>query len=279
MENNKGIVNFAKKIMTGINRFWHKGFFAKLLVIFVVLGCVNGIYSVKKNISDTIEKSNIHKQTYIWPNTELSGLITKPEWENGIILIDNESELRVEIYDRSENDFNSYIDLCKEKGFVEKHNSTSYGSSKRYDAENNLGFRLSVEYYIEDGYFDKDSMIIHVQVPNVEKEKNDKENEVNNPNKETNSSKEMIDGMRKSFVEAMNSYEDFFDEYIEFMEEYNNSTDTLSMLNDYSEFMEKYADTMEKMSALEDDNLNDKELAYYIKVTGRINEKLLTILE
>ena len=41
--------------------------------------------------------------------------------------------------------------------------------------------------------------------------------------------------------------------------------------------MTQYADTMQKFTALEDDEMNDAEAAYYIEVNARISAKLATV--
>lgn len=85
----------------------------------------------------------------------------------------------------------------------------------------------------------------------------------------------LADGMRPEFKEALDSYETFFDEYCDFMKKYNESPDDLSLLTEYTEYMTRYLDTMDKMNKLNDGELNDEELKYYLQVTNRINEKLL----
>ncbi|MCD8012906.1 MAG: hypothetical protein LUG99_06990 [Lachnospiraceae bacterium] len=86
---------------------------------------------------------------------------------------------------------------------------------------------------------------------------------------------EMIDGMRTEFKEAMDEYEAFFDEYCEFMEEYKENPTDADLLSSYSSIMTQYAETMESKNALGEEELNDAELAYYIEVTARIEEKLI----
>lgn len=92
---------------------------------------------------------------------------------------------------------------------------------------------------------------------------------------EENDTASNSNGIRPEFKEALDSYEAFFDEYIAFMKKYSTSDDIMSMLTDYVNYLTQYAETMEKMSALESDDLSPAELAYYIEVTTRINEKLL----
>lgn len=89
-----------------------------------------------------------------------------------------------------------------------------------------------------------------------------------------------INGMRPEFKKTMDSYETFFDEYVAFMRKYTeNTANALTMLDDYTKFMTQYADAMEKMEALGEEDLNDAELKYYLEVTGRINQKLLSVVQ
>ncbi len=85
------------------------------------------------------------------------------------------------------------------------------------------------------------------------------------------------DEIRPEFKEVLDSYEAFFDEYCEFMKKYKDSPDDISLLGDYAEYMEQYSETMEKISELENEDMNDAELKYYLEVTNRIQEKMLDV--
>ena len=90
----------------------------------------------------------------------------------------------------------------------------------------------------------------------------------------------LVDGMRPEFKESMDSYEAFFDEYIAFMKKYSeNPNNVVSMLGEYTKFMTKYTEAMEKMDAIGEEELNAEELKYYIDVTGRINKKLVDVMQ
>ena len=49
------------------------------------------------------------------------------------------------------------------------------------------------------------------------------------------------------------------------------------MLTEYAKVMSQYADIAKKFEQWEDGDLNDTELAYYLQVQARVNEKLLSI--
>jgi len=84
-------------------------------------------------------------------------------------------------------------------------------------------------------------------------------------------------GVTPEFKAAMDSYEAFFDEYVEFMKKYSNSDDQLSMMNDYLSYLERYSEVMEKLDAIDEDQLSDADMAYYIEVNARIEKKLLEV--
>jgi len=80
-----------------------------------------------------------------------------------------------------------------------------------------------------------------------------------------------------SFKETMDSYEQFFDEYVEFMQTYQGSDDVAGMLSDYSDMLARYTETMKSLDAIDTSSLSAADYAYYIEVTGRISQKLLTV--
>ena len=86
-----------------------------------------------------------------------------------------------------------------------------------------------------------------------------------------------VDGIRPEFKKALDSYEDFFDEYCDFMKKFNESPDDLTLLGEYTEYLTQYAETMDKMNELDNGEMNDAEMKYYIEVTTRINTKLLDV--
>lgn len=90
-------------------------------------------------------------------------------------------------------------------------------------------------------------------------------------------SAELVDGMRPEVKEALDDYEAFMNEYCDFMEKYSTSDDQGSMLGDYTQFMLKYAEAMESIDKVNESDLNDIELAYYIEVTARIEKRLLQV--
>ena len=83
--------------------------------------------------------------------------------------------------------------------------------------------------------------------------------------------------MRKEFKDAIDSYEKFMDEYVAFMKKYKENPNDINLLSDYSKYMSKYSDMCSKFNKLGSENMNSAEIAYYIDVQTRVNQKLLEV--
>lgn len=237
-----------------------------------------------KSISIDLEGPKV-KGEISWPEIGLAALIPEPDSGVGSIESDSSDMFNVYIGETSLEDYKTYITQCIEVGF-----DVDYDSGEKYfHAKNKDGIDVDIDY---EGF---NTMHIIVRTPYETEEETtatslpeatDKPIVTSTPsatssseNKEDTetSGNNLVDGMRPEFKEAMDSYEDFFDEYCNFMKKYSESSDDLSLLADYTNYMSKYADTMAKLDALENEDLNDAEMKYYIEVMNRINEKLLDV--
>ena len=84
-------------------------------------------------------------------------------------------------------------------------------------------------------------------------------------------------GIRPEFKELMDSYEKFIDEYCTFMQGYMSGNLSTDMMLEYLTILAQYADFAEKIDGVDESELTDEELAYYIGVTARVSQKLLKI--
>ena len=93
---------------------------------------------------------------------------------------------------------------------------------------------------------------------------------------ETTEGSSLIKGVTPEFKAQMDAYEAFFDEYIAFMSSYSSdNADTSGMFLQYMDMLGKYAECMSAMESIDQDELSEADLAYYIEVTMRIEAKLL----
>ncbi len=82
-----------------------------------------------------------------------------------------------------------------------------------------------------------------------------------------------------SVRETLDEYEEFMNEYIAFMQSYNNASpdQSLQMLDDYLELMTEYAEFVESIDNLDTSSMTVEDYAYYIEVTTRVSQNLLSI--
>ena len=236
--------------------------------------------------------------TIKWPNSTLAKMLPAPKSTTGLIDNDSSKWLKVYIGDTTQEQYESYVSSCQEKGFTENYdNGTDYKNRPYYRAENSEGYRLELEYHKEDEANDyhplKDTMTIELQTPR-EKEtepKTEKPTEKptqkptqapakeseNSESKQESKSDTDSGSVSPSFKETMDSYETFFDSYIEFMNKYKENPSDLTLLSEYADYMSKYSDCMSKLSAIDTKNLSAADLAYYTEVHARILKKIANV--
>lgn len=270
----------------------------------VLAGCLlaASVFSLsgcgKAEKSKTEEDSAYYSSSFStikWPNSTLAKMLPAPKSTTGLIDNDSSKWLKVYIGDTTQEQYESYVSSCQEKGFTENYdNGTDYKNRPYYRAENSEGYRLELEYHKEDETNDyhplKDTMTIELQTPR-EKEtepKTEKPTEkptqkptqapakVSESSESKQESKSDTDSgsVSPTFKETMDSYETFFDSYIEFMNKYKENPSDLSLLSEYADYMSKYSDYMSKLSAIDTKNLSAADLAYYTEVHARILKKI-----
>lgn len=203
-----------------------------------------------------------------WPENGLGGMLPAPTSTIGRIERDDSDYFSAMVGNTSLDDFSSYIKECEKAGF-----NVDYSKSEGYfSAKNEDNYKVYVKYV---GF---NVVEITVEIIDEKNNKIDIENNEDETTSEKQDDSEYVDGMRPEFKEAMDSYEEFMNEYVSFMKKYANSDGTdLSMLSDYATFMSKYAEFVEDFEKWEDEEMNDAEMAYYIQVQNRVNQKLLEV--
>ena len=85
--------------------------------------------------------------------------------------------------------------------------------------------------------------------------------------------------IRPEVKEFLDAYEACMDEYVEFMQKYLNAdpTSMVSMMGDYYSILARYTEFAEKIDAFDESELTNAELAYYLEVTNRVSQKLLSV--
>lgn len=191
-----------------------------------------------------------------WPVTGIAATLPAPPSTSGMIETDNSSSFVVYIGDMPIDSLLEYINLCSESGYnVDYDKRETY-----YKAFNSDGTKLVLTYM---GFYTVRIELYAAKNSNTES---------NNQN-----ATESTDTIGADFKAAMDDYEAFFDEYIEFMKSYKDNPSDVTLALKSVEMATAYAENMEKLENLDTSSLNDAELAYYLEVTNRITQKLLSI--
>ena len=82
-------------------------------------------------------------------------------------------------------------------------------------------------------------------------------------------------GLGNDFKEMMDSYESFMDKYIEVLQKMNADPTNMDILSDYYSLLTEYTNWADKIEKLDESELTDEELKYYMEVTGRVSQKMI----
>lgn len=248
-----------KNIIKKISIMW-------VLTIFLLVGC-----GKQSDISES------KFSEFKWPDSEIAKLLPVPKSNFGEIEHETSSSFHIYVGKTTKEDFNAYVDSCKEKGFTSDYSS----SDNSYSADNTEGYHLSLDYYEDSWDYEEPHMSISIWERSEDNESDESSTDNISPNTQTPEEKSSNDGttddksdkLSPEFKEAMDSYEAFIDEYCVFMKKYKNAKDPSDLLSDYTEYMAQYSEMMKKMNALKEE-LSSDELAYYLEVSARITKKL-----
>lgn len=272
--------------------FFKRGWFI-LILIFVAIGvirCGNNKNATEKRVE------------YRWPDSELASMIPKPDSKYGKVSMESESSFLIDIYDISSDQYEDYIDACKNSGFTVDYNKFD----GFYSADNEAGYSLNLSYDGDDEELSislfapaDDQNISEKDINNddtlsVDNDKDTEQSETADDDKqeedeyesteaseaeasEESNDSELIDGMRPEFKEAMDSYEAFYEEYCEVVKQYSNNPSDLALLGKYTELMSKAIEVDEKFKAWDEKEMNAAEAKYYIEVSGRISKKMIEV--
>ena len=250
-----------QKQKRGFGAFWRKNKRNKALVIIAALILIGIVRSIIGGIGSPDFDSN---ETYDWPTNDMAQMLPEPEGDITYVSTTDGESLSADVT-CSVDQYKTFVDGCKEKGFDKKQDVSQYEDSYDYSAENKNAFTLSADYY--DG-----SLSIYLNAPEEKEAEEKTRKETKAEKKETGAED---DGeVTADFKETMDDYEEFMNDYVEFMKKYENSDDTASMLDDYGSMMSQYAEFTEKIDAINEDELSSSDYAYYMEVMGRVNQKL-----
>ena len=105
-------------------------------------------------------KAPIEMKKYLWPESGIGSLLPEPDNEYGSIVEDRNRSFDARIYNVSEEDYENYIQACKDAGFTENISQIKAG----FDAEDKDGNSLSL-FLFSDFY---STMRVVVEAPDEE---------------------------------------------------------------------------------------------------------------
>lgn len=233
-------------------------------------------YESLKELSISVD-APIEMKEGQWPTGDVAKGIPVPSSKIGKLSYEYSTSFFYYAGDTSHADYVKYVTAVSESGF-----NIDYSKGENYyRADNANGDYISVCY---EGF---NIMTISLSLSSEDTESTTQATTAATTVKPTTTksttaatTKAPASGISADFKKAMDDYEAFFDSYVDFMKRYNASGGSdLSLLMEYTDYLSRYSDAMASLEAIEDDDLNDAELAYYLEVMNRINKKLLEIYE
>lgn len=159
--------------------------------------------------------------------------------------LDTEELFLFSAYGISLEQFNAYVEECKNMGYTV--DPSSYEGF--YSADDTEGYNVYLSYEEDDG------------------------------DTGANTDRKSADGIRPEFKEAMDSYEAFYDEYCDFMKKYNANPSDRTLLDGYMDMLDRSVEMTEKFEAWDEGEMNDEELKYYLDVNNRVSQKMIDAME
>jgi hypothetical protein len=247
----------------------------KLLAMAMVTCLSIGVIGCSSNSEVPVTTESETEEQYsemIWPQHGIGKEVPVPDKDPliGKVNWEYDDSFVLSVANMTKDDFNTYSNTCYDAGFNVDYRKVD----GCYQANNSDGYHLYLR--LDDG----DVMFVRVDGPVEESITNESETEevaeLETESTAPETSEANSDEIRPETKEALDSYEEFMGEYVDFMKKYNEDSSNTDLIKDYASYMTKYADFTDKFNKMEDD-LNDAELSYYLKVQARVLDKLSEI--
>lgn len=220
-------------------------------------------YESKKEMSINLDAPT-QMGTLTWPASGPGSLVPAPSSTTGKVTNDSSSRYVAKVGDTTPEAYSAYVDACIAAGFDIDY---SRGDTM-FRADNADGAHVSVSY---EG---ANVMSVAVDAPEEGEAATTPDPEPA-PETEAPATSEPSTSDSADFKAVMDGYEAFMDEYIDFMTTYNESDNVVAMMADYASMMARYHEYVTKIDDIDEDSLSASDLAYYLEVTNRVNQKLV----
>ncbi len=243
----------------------------RLLATIMVVGLVLGMAGCGSSSAATPVTTESETEATMWPRDGAAGLIPTPNNESGKVDMNSSDYFGATVTDYSSDLFKEYVKSIKKAGFTEDF--IEYDDY--YTAEDSNGNSVILSYSDQNTKLSID-VYANTKTESDRESETEKVTESETESAAPETSEVSNDEIRPETKEALDSYEEFMGEYVDFMKKYNENSSDATLLKDYASYMLKYADMTDKFNKMEDD-LNDAELSYYLKVQARVLDKLSEI--
>lgn len=211
-----------------------------------------------------------------WPDSAAGKKLPKPESLIGKFSYEHDDSFFVYISETDKDTYKKYVKACSDKGFnVDYDKGDDY-----YRANDSEGWRISLEYQ------GNNVMSIDIDAPDeketkkpeetTQAEKTTKAEVAEKATTEKQSEKENT-SVSPEFKNTMDEYEAFINEYVDFINEYTENSSDLKLIAKYAEIMAKYSDYCDEIDDIDEDELSDSDLSYYLEVMSRVTKKIAEI--
>lgn len=252
----------------------HTGIIFICIIIIIIL--LIALFATKNN-----HKNKDQKTELLWPNSALAKLIPAPDSKYGKIILDSSDSLDITVYSFSENNYNDYVEKCKDAGFNVDYSASSY-SYNASDAngnelylfylETNEEMNIQLTAFKENNNTSVETENDETTVDTTETESEDTQTVSDEKSKDTEKNNDSQD---VDFRKWVDEYEEFMNDYCDFMEDYD-ATD-LSALTEYTELLEKYNDFLTATEKLDESNYSVDDWKYFLDTQTRITKRLSKI--
>jgi len=148
-----GWLKKKKNLHEDNNRHGHMLFVLVALILIIPLFTLINVNSISGIFRGALKYKNADED-YKWPSSTLAQMLPRPPSDIGQVWSDSDNSLSVNIYGVTTEQFDAYINTCKDHGFiVDAKKMTS-----SYDAYNNNGFALRLSHI-------SDIMYINLDIP------------------------------------------------------------------------------------------------------------------
>lgn len=131
-----------------------------IICLLLLTGCIN--VTIESDDTSTDISTDTTAEESIWPDSGLSQLI--PEYQGeGEILNDDDYSFVIEIYNVSDDEYNTYVEECKEAGFNQYTDYDTYDDYEEFIGKNTNGYLVKLEHYLKKTDHEINSLVIVVK--------------------------------------------------------------------------------------------------------------------